>query len=558
MTGSEPAAGRTAKGRIESDSDRASTKPGAAITAGCLAGLPSFRRWPALWPIGIAILALVFRLSLGAWSLDDAFITFRYASNLAAGRGLVYNPGEVVLGTSTPLYAGLLALLSVLTGRTQLPEIAAIVNGVADSASVLLTFFIARRLKVPKWGAILACVLVAVSPLIVRYSIGGMETSVLTAVLLSAFFLYLADHSAIPFHLAGVAVWLRPDALAFAAALLLVEGLRSRAVPWRPGVIVLSWLGLGILATTVGYGEPLPQSILAKAQHVYRMPLSTNLLQHIYLFSGITLTGVQGLGARGLVLGAPASLAAFASVILLPFLATWALGVRNMIREDLKSWVVPTYIGIFVATYSLLGLRGSLMAEWYLIPLIPFWLLGLMAGFGSIARPDVPVSRRIAGHSGAIVLLALALTALNWGRDRSRPLLLPLNVWRAREDLYVQAAEILEASGAQDALVAASEIGALGYACDCRILDTVGLVSPEAVRYYPIPEEALVSNYAIPVALISDLGPDYVVTLEVFIRKTLLADPDFRRDYTLVWEAPTDAFASRGLMVFARRRMSAP
>ena len=43
---------------------------------------------------------------------DDAFITFRYARNLAEGLGLVYNPGaewEPVLGTTTPLFALLLA-----------------------------------------------------------------------------------------------------------------------------------------------------------------------------------------------------------------------------------------------------------------------------------------------------------------------------------------------------------------------------------------------------------------------------------------------------------------
>jgi hypothetical protein len=40
---------------------------------------------------------------------DDAFITYRYARNLATGRGFVYNEGERVLGTTTPLYAMILA-----------------------------------------------------------------------------------------------------------------------------------------------------------------------------------------------------------------------------------------------------------------------------------------------------------------------------------------------------------------------------------------------------------------------------------------------------------------
>ncbi len=31
------------------------------------------------------------------WAYDDPFITFRYARNLRAGLGFVYNPGERVL-----------------------------------------------------------------------------------------------------------------------------------------------------------------------------------------------------------------------------------------------------------------------------------------------------------------------------------------------------------------------------------------------------------------------------------------------------------------------------
>src|SRR5947207_2990070 len=51
-----------------------------------------------------------------AYSLntDDAPITFRYAENLATGHGFVYNEGERVLGTSTPLFTLALAALRLL------------------------------------------------------------------------------------------------------------------------------------------------------------------------------------------------------------------------------------------------------------------------------------------------------------------------------------------------------------------------------------------------------------------------------------------------------------
>ncbi|HXM70774.1 MAG TPA: hypothetical protein VN970_06550, partial [Thermoanaerobaculia bacterium] len=47
---------------------------------------------------------------------DDIYITYRYAYNLAHGRGLVFNLGERVFGVSDPGLALLLAGLHATTG----------------------------------------------------------------------------------------------------------------------------------------------------------------------------------------------------------------------------------------------------------------------------------------------------------------------------------------------------------------------------------------------------------------------------------------------------------
>ena len=47
------------------------------------------------------------------WAYDDAYISYRYAQNLRDGHGMVYNRGEWVLGTTTPLYTAILALLGL-------------------------------------------------------------------------------------------------------------------------------------------------------------------------------------------------------------------------------------------------------------------------------------------------------------------------------------------------------------------------------------------------------------------------------------------------------------
>src|ERR1700692_4517572 len=84
-----------------------------------------------------ALVALLARLLTGPHPIDDAYITFRYARNLAEGLGLVYNPGEWVLGTPTPLWAILLAG-GYRLGGTDLPWLANAVSALCDAGSAAL------------------------------------------------------------------------------------------------------------------------------------------------------------------------------------------------------------------------------------------------------------------------------------------------------------------------------------------------------------------------------------------------------------------------------------
>lgn len=83
------------------------------------------------------LFACAMLLMLGLWvfyavytgvSLEDAFITFRYARNLAEGQGFVFNPGEHVLGTTSPLHALILAVFGRLFGSTLIPDISTLLT----------------------------------------------------------------------------------------------------------------------------------------------------------------------------------------------------------------------------------------------------------------------------------------------------------------------------------------------------------------------------------------------------------------------------------------------
>ena len=94
----------------------------------------------------IATLAIFVRL-LVAWkshfTSEDFLITLRYAENLARGHGMVFNVGEPVLGTTTPLYTLFLAALAWLGLPAAL--IGKLVNILADAGLCLLRVSSAAR-----------------------------------------------------------------------------------------------------------------------------------------------------------------------------------------------------------------------------------------------------------------------------------------------------------------------------------------------------------------------------------------------------------------------------
>lgn len=59
--------------------------------------------WRHLLAIALGAAALAHACYHVTYTLDDAYISFRYARNLARGVGLVYNPGTYVKGYSNTL-----------------------------------------------------------------------------------------------------------------------------------------------------------------------------------------------------------------------------------------------------------------------------------------------------------------------------------------------------------------------------------------------------------------------------------------------------------------------
>jgi len=106
---------------------------------------------------------------------DDAFISFRYARNLAHGHGLVFNPGERVEGYTNFLWTILISLGLRFVG----PVLFSKVLGVICSVLLIIVFqrYCWRRHPFLWWGPVLY---LALDPGFIDWSTRGLETSLFT------------------------------------------------------------------------------------------------------------------------------------------------------------------------------------------------------------------------------------------------------------------------------------------------------------------------------------------------------------------------------------------
>jgi len=500
-------------------------------------------------PFLLVAVALAARLVPGPRTIDDAYITFRYARNLLAGEGFVFNPGERVQGTTTPLYTLLMAGLGSVSGGTQapFPWLALGVNALADAGTCLLLYWMGRRLGAGAAGFAAAMVW-AIAPYSVTFAIGGLETSLYVLLLTGMIAAYLGRRRTLVGLCAALALLTRPDAILLVGPLILDRFYRAlrggEKLEWGELLaFTLTCLAWSAFATLY-FGSPIPHSVTAKLA-VYRLGENAALIRLIQHYATPFMED-DTLGVIGIRIG----------LLLYPFL--YLIGARRAWRVERRILVYLVYPWLYLLVFAL---PNPLLFRWYLTPPLPPYFLFILMGaeqllselFRLRAKLPLPAWRRWTPLA-ILTILPLALCLNTWqlhpdhGPDRPAPEM----AWFKLELLYRQAADFLAPRLSANSRLAAGDVGVLGFYTPARILDTVGLNSPESLRYYPLDEKYYVINYAIPSQLILTEQPDYVVILEVYGRKTLLADARFQQQYTLLRTIPTDIYSSQGLLIFEK------
>ena len=227
--------------------------------------------------LALAILAVIARIVFWLYTgrvWEDALITILHAENALAGLGLThFKPDEPPIhGFTSPL-----SVLIPLLGEWLRAGFALNFVRLASLATAFLSVFLAARiaLALPGLGltpplVTLVCGYLALEHHQILWGMAGMETQIVTCVLLlSILCLALRRYVALGLAL-GLCLLARPDLALWAAIVgiyLLLDAFHSRR--WRPlcitiavsAAVYLPW----ILFAWAYYGSPIPNTILAKS-----------------------------------------------------------------------------------------------------------------------------------------------------------------------------------------------------------------------------------------------------------------------------------------------------
>ncbi|MGW7533648.1 hypothetical protein [Amycolatopsis sp. NPDC054798] len=208
------------------------------------------------WRVAALLLILGFSLLhqlLFAIATEDAYVSFRYAQNIADGNGPVFNTGD-----RSEMYANFLWLVMIALPRgafgAEVPAAAVVLSGAAALGCVLMAYFLANRITAlalpegvePRRAVgVAAALLTAGANGLAVYGLSGTELPMFALLVLCAAYALVAGRPLVAGVLVASAVMTRPEGLVLAvvgAVWLVFAAARGRHTWWAPAGFVLGAL----------------------------------------------------------------------------------------------------------------------------------------------------------------------------------------------------------------------------------------------------------------------------------------------------------------------------
>jgi arabinofuranosyltransferase len=443
----------------------------------------------------------------GTWGfpLDDTWIHMQFARNISTRGEFAFNMGEPIAASTAPLWTLLLAVVYTLFSDVVWATKA--VGVLLLWTSGALTVLLAREVGLGTRLGLLAGIVVVITPRLVWGSLSGMEVMLYTTLSTAGIWLHIRSLKKEPslvgtvcFALASLA---RPECVLLFPLAILDRWLRERNWQqlyrcYRRHVVVF---GLVLLPSVVfnfyTLGKPLPNTFYAKVGPYGLLGALSNgdmgrVVKVLFYYPLLQAQEVAQFGLEN----------QFFIACLVPFGLLWFF----LRRESQLSMLIPLILISFPLFRGVLApFQGALFQHGrYAAHLIPLMTVAGLGGGLWVVQwvRDSLNDRYLAWAFGSLVLGSLMVMntrcAQIYGQDVE-------NI----EHMHVKMGQWLAKNTPEDAVLATHDIGAIGYFSGRRVLDTVGLVTPEVLpflRQYPSAAQGVW-------AFLNDQKPDYVIML---------------------------------------------
>lgn len=435
---------------------------------------------PSLFTILWCLLLLLITCSLGTGyldlKLDDPFFTYRYATNLISGHGLVYNQGQRVLGVTSPLYTLVMAFVALFT--SELPLASNLISLGCIGLNGICLFLMLRKGGLAV-AALASSLLLVTTPLL--YQCLGLETNLYLLLITLSFWAYWRQSYPLCGAFTGLAFLARADGALLAIILTCHSLWTKKSLPLLGlltfFLVVFPWL----LFSHQYYGSLFPQTLHAKMTQ--GKAFGTFSFLKFPSFFALNTYGFWRKTQFGLLM---------AFSLLGCLFCLFSRGLRILL-------ILPLLSLSQALSYTVL--RVPFFYHWYYALALFGALFTAGVGLEAVFREKRGALLKRAFATGLILCLCLMqVTATLSQKSRSRE--------KKRANTYIEVSQWLKAHAPKGALVGVDEAGIIGYySLDCHIIDLPGVITPR-IRKNPL------KDYLWPIV---EYAPDYFLMNPVLI-----------------------------------------
>jgi tetratricopeptide (TPR) repeat protein len=409
--------------------------------------------------------------------LDDPWIHLTFAKNLIEYGSFSYYRNEIITsGSTSPIYT---ILLSIFYFISKNEYIISYILGIGFwSASVwLITKLFNLHFGQSKLLTLSTLLLIAIQPKLNLISVSGMETTMFIFFMVGSIYYYKNFNKWLLGLFLGLSIWCRPDGTVLLLAILIDFFLMNKfssenhdrhvrdQILKKKDFLFSLGVGIGLILIYFIFnyslsGSILPNTYKAKLEY-YQNSLRENFIKNDVVGYFTTLEFIA---------------------IVIPFLLAAVVMIVNLLKKKHDDYLVYLIfiLGLVAAYYIQLPFAHRFGR--YLMPIIPFYFLISIYGLIQIVNYVIKKSKSTT-LGNILFVLFIGLTMIFSFTNNSKYIDEYTELCKYHNQRHVAAGLWINKNTPKDAIIATHDIGAIGFYGDRKLVDIVGLVTPELIQH---------------------------------------------------------------------------